>query len=60
MRKFGIKFAASHPQHLLVREAFARIKDLSEWDGVLNHWYAEDLPGCYPDPAVHRATTECA
>jgi tRNA-dihydrouridine synthase B len=59
MRKFGIKFAASHPQHLLVRESFARIKDRSEWEGVLNHWYAEDLPGCYPDPAVHRATTEC-
>ncbi|WP_425617848.1 tRNA dihydrouridine synthase [Anatilimnocola sp. NA78] len=59
MRKFGIKFAASHPQHLLVRESFARVKDLSEWEVVLSKWYAEDLPGCYPDPAVHRATTEC-
>ncbi len=59
MRKFGIKFAASHPQHLLVRESFARIKDRHEWEGVLKHWYAEDLPGCYPDPAVHRTTTEC-
>jgi tRNA-dihydrouridine synthase B len=59
MRKFGIKFAASHPQHLLVREAFARIRDREQWEAVLAHWYAEDLPGCYPDPAVHRATTEC-
>jgi tRNA-dihydrouridine synthase B len=59
MRKFGIKFAASHPQHLLVRESFARIKDREQWIAVLAHWYAEDLPGCYPDPAVHRATTEC-
>jgi nifR3 family TIM-barrel protein len=59
MRKFGIKFAASHPQHLLVRESFARIKDREQWIAVLGQWYAEDLPGCYPDPAVHRATMEC-
>jgi tRNA-dihydrouridine synthase B len=59
MRKFGIKFAASHPQHLLVRETFARIRDREQWEGVLAQWYAEDLPGCYPDPAVHRATMEC-
>jgi hypothetical protein len=22
---------------------------------VLNRWYADDLPGCYPDPAIHRS-----
>jgi nifR3 family TIM-barrel protein len=60
MRKFGIKFSASHPQHLLVREAFARTKDRGEWEAALARWYADDLPGCYPDPAVHRLTTECS
>lgn len=59
MRKFGIKYSACHPQHLQVREAFTRIKDCEQWEAVLNHWYAEDLPGCYPDPAVHQQTTEC-
>jgi hypothetical protein len=54
MRKFGIKYAACHPQHALVREAFAKVKNLAEWQGVLGRWYAEDLAGCYPDPAIHR------
>ena len=54
MRKFGIKYAACHPQHLLVREAFAKVKCLADWQAVLAQWYAEDLPGCYPDPAIHR------
>jgi len=56
MRKFGIKYAASHPQHLLVREAFTRVKSLDDWKAVLAQWYAEDLPGCYPDPAIHRGS----
>jgi hypothetical protein len=53
MRKFGIKYAALHPQHVLVREAFTKVRCQAEWDAVLDHWYAEDLPGCYPDPAIH-------
>ena len=56
MRKFGIKYAAGHPQHLLVREAFTKVKSLADWQAVLAQWYAEDLPGCYPDPAIHRGS----
>ena len=56
MRKFGIKYAASHPQHLVVREAFTRVRSLADWRAVLAQWYAEDLPGCYPDPAIHRGS----
>jgi nifR3 family TIM-barrel protein len=56
MRKFGIKYAASHPQHLLVREAFTRVKSLDDWKVVLAQWYAEDLSGFYPDPAIHRGS----
>jgi tRNA-dihydrouridine synthase B len=55
MRKFGIKYAALHPQHVLVREAFVKVKTLEEWQLVLGQWYADDLPGCYPDPAIHRS-----
>jgi tRNA-dihydrouridine synthase B len=58
MRKFGIKYAASHPQHLLVREAFTRVRCLDDWKAALAQWYAEDLPGIYPDPAIHR-TGDC-
>jgi tRNA-dihydrouridine synthase B len=54
MRKFGIKYAALHPQHVLVREAFAKVRNLEDWRAVLALWYADDLPGCYPDPAIHR------
>jgi nifR3 family TIM-barrel protein len=54
MRKFGIKYAALHPQHLLVREAFTKVRNLDDWRAVLGQWYAEDLPGCYPDPAIHQ------
>ena len=54
MRKFGIKYAACHPQHVLVREAFTKVRNLDDWRAVLAAWYAEDAPGQYPDPAIHR------
>jgi nifR3 family TIM-barrel protein len=54
MRKFGIKYAALHPQHLRVREAFTKVRSFDDWNAVLAEWYAEDLPGCYPDPGLHR------
>jgi len=54
MRKFGIKYAALHPQHLVVREEFAKTKTLEDWKSVIGLWYAEDLPGCHPDPSIHR------
>ncbi len=53
MRKFGIKYAALHPQHLEVREALARVKCRADWDRVLAQWYCEDLPGVHPDPKIH-------
>jgi nifR3 family TIM-barrel protein len=59
MRKFGIKYTALHPYHKTVRESFVRIRNRSEWTTVLDRWYAEDLPGIYPDPSVHVGTQEC-
>jgi nifR3 family TIM-barrel protein len=57
MRKFGIKYSALHPQALEVRTAFAKVKNLEQWTDVLTHWYAEDLPGVYPNMATLE--TEC-
>jgi tRNA-dihydrouridine synthase B len=60
MRKFGIKYSALHPQHETVRQSFVRIHSRAEWTAALDRWYAEDLPGCYPDPKIFDQTTECA
>jgi len=59
MRKFGIKYSALHPEHHQVRESFARVKNQAEWEAVLTKWYAEDLPGVYPTPAVHGIKSDC-
>ncbi|NQT39488.1 MAG: tRNA-dihydrouridine synthase [Planctomycetes bacterium] len=48
MCKFGIKYSRLHPQAKEVRDAFVAASNPDQWQEVLNHWYAEDLPGCYP------------
>jgi tRNA-dihydrouridine synthase len=48
MRKFGIKYARLHPQFLEVRNAFVAVRQPSDWQAALSHWYAEDLPGVQP------------
>jgi nifR3 family TIM-barrel protein len=48
MRKFGIKYARSHPQSTAVRNAFAAVRTAVEWRRVLAEWYAANAPGCYP------------
>jgi nifR3 family TIM-barrel protein len=53
MRKFGIKYAALHPHYEAVRTAFTQIRSRDDWQAVLRQWYAEDLPGCYPDARLH-------
>ncbi len=54
LRKFGIKYSASHPLSLDVRSAFSRVRDRQDWWAALDRWYAEDLPGIYPSPENHR------
>jgi len=54
MRKFGAKYAASHPQFEQVREAFVRIRTAVDWQAVLVHWYRDDLPGRYPPRETHH------
>jgi tRNA-dihydrouridine synthase B len=48
MRKFGIKYARLHPQAEKVREAFIAVMEPQDWQGALQKWYAEDLPGVWP------------
>jgi len=59
MRKFGIKYAMLHPRHLELREMFGKIKSLEDWQHVLDQYYAEDLPGQYPDPGNHVVYGGC-
>ncbi len=49
MRKFGIKYAALHPQAERVREEFVKVSCLEDWDQVLRRWYF--APGCDEPPA---------
>ncbi len=48
MRKFGIKYSRLHPQPQAVRDAFIAVRRPGEWMGVLEQWYAHDLPGRHP------------
>jgi len=59
MRKFGIKYSASHPSGLEVREQFARVKNFEEWKAVLDRWYVGDLPGVYPSSSIFEQQQEC-
>ena len=49
MRKFGIKYSRLHPRSEEVRAAFVAAANPTQWSEVLKRWYAEDLPGRYPD-----------
>jgi tRNA-dihydrouridine synthase B len=48
MRKFGIKYARLHPQAEKVRNAFIAVKEPGDWQAVLDKYYAQDLPGIWP------------
>ena len=53
MRKFGIKYAGLHPDYSDVRAEFVKVRDQQGWEVVLNRWYGEDRPGCYPVDEMH-------
>lgn len=48
LRKFGIKYSRSHPEHAAVRNDFATVRSRAEWQAVLARWYTENRPGVYP------------
>ena len=41
MRKFGIRFAAHHPQGEEVRRRMIGVTSLADWRGVMDEWYAD-------------------
>ncbi len=54
LRKFGIKYAASHPRYLDIRPQFTKVRTREDWSQVLNEFYAQDGPGVFPSPEIHR------
>ncbi|MDA0970071.1 MAG: tRNA-dihydrouridine synthase [Planctomycetota bacterium] len=58
MRKFAIKYARLHPEHLSARDAFVRVKTRADWMTVLALLYADDLPGRVPDDDIDE-TASC-
>lgn len=57
MRKFAIKYARVHPEHLAVRDAFIAVKVNADWQGVLDRFYAADGPGRDPAADVDEVTS---
>lgn len=45
MRKFGIKFAAHHPQAEEVKNEFIRVHTTADWRTVIDRWYAAEAVG---------------
>jgi nifR3 family TIM-barrel protein len=48
MRKFAIKYARLHPNHIEVREGFCKVKEAGGWRDVVTKWYSSDGPGVHP------------
>ena len=42
MRKFGIKFSRHHPQGTEVARAFVAVKNLDDWQRVLDAFYGDE------------------
>jgi len=57
MRKFAIKYARVHPDHLAVRDAFIGVKVNADWQTVLDRFYATDGPGRDPAADVDEVTS---
>ena len=58
MRKFAIKYARLHPEHLAVRDAFVAVKAAADWQAVLDRHYAGDAPGRDPADDIDE-TADC-
>lgn len=58
MRKFCIKYSASHPDHQEVRAALVRVASQAEVERVLQEHYQPDRPGRYVPREVHGSMEE--
>jgi nifR3 family TIM-barrel protein len=59
LRKFGVKYAASHTQHGRVKLALVRASSKADWLSLLDQFYSVDGPGQYPSRDIHRVQGEC-
>ncbi|HBO43649.1 MAG TPA: tRNA-dihydrouridine synthase [Planctomycetaceae bacterium] len=58
MRKFGIRYAALHPHSEEVRRAFIEMHRPEQLSGLIERWYAEDLPGRYPESGLATSSRD--
>lgn len=58
LRKFGVKYAASHPQHEQVKLALVHAATKADWFEVLRRFYSDDGSGQYPSAEIHRVQGE--
>jgi nifR3 family TIM-barrel protein len=58
MRKFGVKYAALHPEYVRVREAYTQVRSREDWERLFQQWYADDAPGRYPSRELHAVQGE--
>jgi len=58
MRKFCIKYSASHPQHEMIRELLVRIRSKEQIETVLHDHYSSDDPGRYLPREIHGSQEE--
>jgi hypothetical protein len=58
MRKFGIKYAASHPEYHSVRADFVRVRSCADWESILEKWYSGNEPGVFPPAELHQVGEE--
>jgi tRNA-dihydrouridine synthase B len=54
LRKFGIKYSASHLQHLEIRPHFTKVRTREDWTAILDRWYVQDDIGVFPSPDIHH------
>ncbi len=48
MRKFGMRYAAWHPDADDVKVAFIQVGDVHTWNSVIEDWYNSERSGNYP------------
>jgi len=58
MRKFCIKYSASHPDHQSVRDALVKVACPEDVERVLRDHYRGDLPGRYVPREIHDSQSE--
>jgi nifR3 family TIM-barrel protein len=63
MRKMGIKYSRFHPDAAAVKADFIDVSSLRDWTAVLDRWYADDVPGVWPNATaadeVNAAEASC-